>query len=1006
VKTFNLLLTLKSRVLIILGLALVLLCHPVNLKAQNTVVVNGIIQESGTKAPLEFASASLLTVKDSTLVKGSITKTNGGFTFTNVVPGTYKLRLSFVGYSTYRKTITVQGSPETQNIGNFQLAQVNSLMNEVVITATLPVIVKKDTLDYNADMFKVEKNAVVEDMLKKLPGVEIDGSGKITAQGTDVSKVFVDGKQFFGNDPLLATQNLPADMIARVQVIDKKSDQAEFSGVDDGQVDKIINIITRQGYKHGSFGKANVGYGSDDRYDDGLMFNNFKGDRQFSIIGMANNTNNLRFTLDASNVLNNRSGSTLSTARYSRMGGGGGRGPGGAAGAIGGGGGFSSMTSAGRGLSQSGVSVTDAAGINYHDKLSPKIDFTGSYFYNSNDKTLNQLTLTQTLKADSSIFKHDTTGNITSTINHRVNMEFNYTIDTMNSILFRPTLSYVLSNSTNFSNSITDGSSGAELNSSNSTVSNNGTNLNSGATLLIRHKFQKPRRTFSLNLTGSLANGNTDSYNKTAISIFGTPNGIPLVTNRDLLFNNTSSTSGFTARASYTEPLSTYKTLEFNYYYSLSDNNAKRAAYDFNELTQAYDRPDTTYSNQYSNTFINQRLGVSIQSKHDKLIYTLGLGFESSNMLSKTHVLDTLFNRTVKAFDFSPTASLNYSFTTKSRLNLQYRGTTNQPTVDQLQPIVSDPNSLTIRKGNPDLKSSFTNDLSLGFNDVDAKTFANYFVNIQYSNVLRSISNSYFNGPNGEQIIMPINVNGAYDAALNIGMGRPIDKNKFSINTSGSLRWSNDVSYDNNSSTALNTNTIVDTIHSQLNITRTLTAGYNLSGSINGKVLMFTLAGRVNYNRAWQSIQTTLPSTYVSYNFLGDLKVILPFGLTFATDYQYNINTGYGAGFNKNYALWNASIAQDMLKSKRLQAKFQIFDILRQNQSIRRSINGSNITDTQSTIIPQYFMFSLTFNFNNFLKPGESMPQNGMRQRGGFGRGGYGGGGFGGGGNRGGGGDD
>jgi len=146
----------------------------------------------------------------------------------------------------------------------------------------------------------------------------------------------------------------------------------------------------------------------------------------------------------------------------------------------------------------------------------------------------------------------------------------------------------------------------------------------------------------------------------------------------------------------------------------------------------------------------NQRLGVSIQSKHDKLIYTLGLGFESSNMLSKTHVLDTLFNRTLKAFDFSPTASLNYSFTTKSRLNLQYRGTTNQPTVDQLQPIVSDPNSLTIRKGNPDLKSSFTNDLSLGYNDVDAKTFANYFVNIQYSNVLRSISNSYFNGPNGE----------------------------------------------------------------------------------------------------------------------------------------------------------------------------------------------------------------------------------------------------------------
>jgi len=991
VKTLILDLVSKTRFLVILGFIIVALSQPVLAQAQYSVGVNGIIQENGTKNPLEFASASLLTLKDSTLVKGSITNSKGGFVFNNVVPGVYKLRLSFIGYSTIHKVITIPGNPETQNIGNFQLDQVNSLINEVVISATLPVIVKKDTLEYNADMFKVEKNAVVEDMLKKLPGVEIDGSGKITAQGTDVSKVYVDGKQFFGNDPLLATQNLPADMIAKVQVIDKKSDQAEFSGVDDGQVDKIINIITRQGYKHGTFGKVSAGYGSMDRYDDGLMFNNFNGDRQFSIIGMTNNTNNLRFTLDASNVLNNKVGSTLSTARFNRvggaggMGGGGGRGPGGAAGAIGGGGGFSSMTSAGRGLTQSGISVTDAAGINFHDKLSSKLDFTGSYFYNANDKTLNQLTLTQTLKADTSIFKHDTSSSFTNTINHRINMEFNYTIDSMNSILFRPNISYVLTSSDNVSNSITEGLSGFKLNESNSTISNDGTNWNSGATLLYRHKFEKPRRTFSLNLTGNLTSGTTDSYNKSTISIFGTPSGIPSVTNKNLLFDNTSSKTGFTARASYTEPLTTYKTLEMNYYYSLSNNISKRAAFDYNEFTQSYDRPDTTYSNQYNNTFINQRLGISIQSKKDKLVYTLGVGVESSQILSKTHILDTLFDRTHNSVNFSPTASLNYSFTTRSRLNLQYRGTTNEPTIDQLQPIVSDPNSLTIRKGNPDLKSSFTNDLSLGYNDVDSKTFANYFVNIQYSNVLHSISNSYINGPNGEQIIMPVNVNGAYDASLNVGIGRPIAKNKFSINTSGSLRWSNDVSYVKNSSKAINTNTLADTTASQLNTTRTLTAGYNLSGSINGKVLMFTASSRINYNRAWQSVQTLNSNIYVSYNFLADLKLVLPIGLTIATDYQYNINTGYGTGYNKNYALWNASFTKDFLKNKRAQLKFQIFDILKENQSIRRTINGSNITDTQSTILPQYFMISLTYNFNNFLKPGESLPQNNMRQRvGGF----------------------
>jgi len=190
-KTLILDLVSKTRLLVILGYITFSMSLPVLAQGQNNIVVNGIIQESGTKNPLEFASASLLTVKDSTLVKGAISKTNGGFTFTNVTPGTYKLRLSFVGYSTFRKTITIPESPETQNLGSFQLDQVKSLINEVVITATLPVIVKKDTLDYNADMFKVEKNAVVEDMLKKLPGVEIDGSGKIKSIGSYVYMVFV-----------------------------------------------------------------------------------------------------------------------------------------------------------------------------------------------------------------------------------------------------------------------------------------------------------------------------------------------------------------------------------------------------------------------------------------------------------------------------------------------------------------------------------------------------------------------------------------------------------------------------------------------------------------------------------------------------------------------------------------------------------------------------------------------------------------------------------------------
>ena len=993
----------KSKFLFILGLLTILLIQSSFSQTQKTVVVNGSIIEKTTNKPMEFASAALLTIKDSTRVKEGVSNTSGKFSFSNVDPGTYKLKLTFLGYTTIRKIVTITSNTSgIINLGSFALEEGNSLMNEVVITATLPVLVKKDTLEYNADMFKVEKNAVVEDMLKKLPGVEVDGNGKITAQGTDVTRVFVDGKQFFGNDPLIATQNLPAEMISRVQIIDKKSDQAEFSGVDDGEVEKIINIVTRQGYKHGSFGKASSGYGSLDRYDEGLMFNNFMGDRQFSVLGMANNTNNTKFTMDAGNTLNNRRGSTLSSARGGRMGGGGGGG---------GGGGFSSMTSAGRGMTQAGTTITDGIGVNFSNKLSKKLLLTGSYMFNSSDKNTSSKSSTQTLMADSSMFKRDSSSNFNTTKNHRINMDITYTIDSANSIIFRPNISYVLTNSERGSGSITHGQSGYLLNQSHSNSTSDGTSWNSGATLLFRHKFAKPRRTFSLNLTGTLTSSNTDQYSQSQISKYITPTGLPSIVNTNLLLNNTSSRDGYTARASYTEPLSLTKSLEANYYYSKSYNMSQRKAYDYNEADSLWNIPDVAYSNKYDNFFVNQRLGLSLTSRKDKLMYTLGIGVETSQILSKTHVLDTLFDRTHKAVNFSPTASLNYSFTTRRRINLQYKGTTNEPSIDQLQPIVSDPNSLTIRKGNPDLKSSFTNDLTFGYNDVNTKTFANYFVNVQYSGVLNSISNNYINGPNGEQIIIPVNVKGAYDASVNLGLGRPFAQNKFSINTSGSLRWSNDVNYMRNTATALNSNSVVDTAASKLNTTRTLTAGYNFSGSINGKVVMLTAAARINYNHSWQSVQTANTNIYISYNYLVDLKLNLPIGLIFATDYQFNVNTGLGSGYNKNYALWNASLAQDFLKNKRAQIKLQIYDILKQNQSIRRSINGNNITDSQSTILPQYFIATLTYNFNNFQQQ-PTQQQNGMRQRGGGmggpggGNRGGGGGGFGGGGggNRGGGG--
>ena len=922
------------------------------------LTINGTILDSSTKKSLEFASVALLTLSDSSLVKGSISNTKGIFIFRFVNPGIYRLRISFLGYNTIRKIITIQNTANSSlDLGNFLLEEGKSMMGEVIITPDQPVTIKKDTVEFNADMFQVEKNAVVEDMLKKLPGVEIDGEGKIKAQGMDVTRVFVDGKPFFGNDPLIATQNLPAEMISKIQVIDKKSDQAEFSGVDDGEVEKIINIVTRTGYKQGVFGKSSIGYGSLDRYDAGVMMNKFSGEKQFSVLGMSNNTNAQKFTLDALNSLNNKKNSTLSSSRSGRNA---------SAGGAGANRGFSSMTSAGRGMSGNGISVTNAAGANYHNLIGLKLNVTGSYFCNSSENHNNTTSLVQTFKGDTSIYKRDTSSTYSKNINHRVNMEIAYQFDSLNSIVFKPNISFGITSTERASSSVTIGESGFLLNESNNTNRSDGTSLNSTSSLLYRRKFRNSKATFSINLGGSLKSNNSDAYRKSFIKRYITKTGIPTVGTTDINTINNSSGSGYNFRLSFTQPISQYNSLDLNYYYSQSNNQSSKAAFRYNELDSLYNIPDTTFSNRFNNTFTNQRLGISFQTKRDKLTYTFGLGVESSQIDSKTTLLNRRFDRTHKSLNFSPTASLNYAFTNRRRLSIQYKGTTNEPSIDQLQPIITDSNSLITRVGNPDLKSSYTHDLVFSYNDVNPKTYTNKFINIQFSSEQNSISNNYTNGSSGEQVIMPVNVNGAWDASTSIGFGKSLAKNKFYINTSGNVRWSNDVNYDRNSASSLTNYNPLDTASSILNTTKHLIAGYNLQGSMNTKYLMFTLSGKVNYNHVWQAKKTNAPSVYTSYNLFGDIKLYLPWDLMLNTDYQINITSGYSSGFNKNYALWNASATKELLKSRRAQLKFQIFDILKQNQSVRRSITGRNISDTRSTILPQYFIFTFVYNFKNF----------------------------------------
>ncbi|MDP4240453.1 MAG: TonB-dependent receptor, partial [Bacteroidota bacterium] len=392
---------------------------PALAQTRSTITLKGIVNDSTTNQPLSFATVTLLSIKDSSAVVGGLTNIKGEFNIQNARTGNYVLKIAFMGYKSFLKPLAVKSGNKEINIGTIALKSNAKTLGEVVILGQkAPVVVKTDTVEFTSVNFKVEKNDVVEEMIKKLPGVQVDNDGNIQAHGKDVTKVMVDGKPFFGNDPKLATQNLPAEMIDKIQVIDQKSDQAQFTKIDDGQTEKVINIITKMGYKHGNFGKLSlgggesVGFNADNHYDLSGMFNSFKDDRQLSVIGMSNNTNITRFTADM--------GASMNTFGGGYRGGGGGGG--------------------GYGFGGNGINVTNAIGVNFKDKIG-KVDFAASYFFNGRNNNTFQNSHRQTLLSDSSFLTNTISQSNSNRTNHRFNMQMDYMVDSSFSIRFVPNIS-------------------------------------------------------------------------------------------------------------------------------------------------------------------------------------------------------------------------------------------------------------------------------------------------------------------------------------------------------------------------------------------------------------------------------------------------------------------------------------------------------------------------------------------------------------------------------------
>lgn len=552
--------------------------------------VKGTLQDSVSAAPLPDATVSVMQLPDSSLVSFTLTNNTGYFEIKNLSAGEYVVMSSYVGLRSFKKKVVISAEKPAQDFGLIKLQRADKLLEEVVIVEA-PVKVNGDTISYRADAFKTKQNATVEDLLKKLPGVQVERDGTVKAQGEAVQKVYVDGKEFFSNDPKLATKNLAADMVDRVEVYDDMSEQAKFNGIDDGSRSKAINLKLKKDRKKGVFGKAYAGYGTDDRYDVGLTANYFKGATQANVIAKSNNTNNVGYSISdmlgmfggatgmagSGGMMGGTGGGTTTTTAVAvGSGSGGGMMMGGGRGAMGGSslGGFTIGTAGG------GITRSSQAGINYRDTWSKTFDVNGSYFFNSTQTNNQRNTFRQTFVNDSTTILNDNeTFTESRNNNHRVNVNAVITVDSFNSIIFQPNLS--LQNSRSFGDDSLINRIGNKLiNQGRSLTENRGEGYNFTNNLLWRHKFRRQGRTLSLALSATWSNNDRIGYiinNLTAAK-----------TNQQSLTDNSTANYGLTL--SYTQPLARDKVMELNYSRNDNRSRADRRTLQKNMATGNYDQ--------------------------------------------------------------------------------------------------------------------------------------------------------------------------------------------------------------------------------------------------------------------------------------------------------------------------------------------------------------------------------------------------------------------------------
>ena len=903
--------------------------------------VTGRVLDSEEGEALQYATVQIMKPDSTSMITGGTTNGRGAFQIKNVPVGSYIVKISYIGYHNFFHALTVKEGQMEAQVGTVLLTPSSVMLQTAVVEGQMRQMeMRDDTLVFNADAFKTPEGSVLEELIRKLPGVEVSSDGTIKVNGKTVSKILVGGKEFFGNDRNMAIKNLPTEIVDKVKTYDRQSDMARMTGIDDGEEETVIDLTIKKGMQKGWFGNMDAGVGTEERYAERLTVNRFMEGTQATLIGNINNTGD-------------------------RTGGGGGRGRGG-----------------------NGVRTNGNVGANFAMERGDW-EIGGNVRGNLSKSDVRSITSSQNFVSTTASFSNSNNGTISHSRGLNGDFRIEWKPDSMTTVNFRPSFSlgdndskggglnvtfnddpYQDENITNPLEQFTQIPDAIKVNRNLTDNSSEGENVNVSGRLIANRRLNNVGRNISLSLNGSYSSSESRNFSLSDVNYYQQSR-----TQLTYRYRTTPNTNrSFSAGINYTEPLIDKKLfLQGSYRINYSNRRSEGTAYDMGSVAalidsirsygagylpynyEQYADADLSRYTQNENTvhnidvqlrlttqYINMNVGLSIEPQHQKVAYQY-MG------------LDTVATRNF--IRISPTLNFRYRFTRRHQIRIRYRGTTQQPEMTQMFSMTDNSNPLNIRLGNPDLKPSFNNNIQIDYNNYISTTLQSYTANLQFSNTLNSISNrTEYNAETGGRITKPENINGNWNLRGNFGFNTPLYNDNIFLNTSTSGGYQNNVGY------------IYQDQQTLTNKVRTVTAGERLSINYRSDLFDVTAYGNLNYNHTRSMLVPT--NNRDTYDFSYGMSTnwnLYDIGLGFSTDIGMVSRRGYSAAsMNTNELIWNAQVSYRFLKGKQATIMLQAYDLLGNRSNISRQISANSRSDTETNAINSYVMLHFIWRVSLF----------------------------------------